>query len=328
MRYLLTAFAAILVSSVSYADTKVGGFADAQFQYLGGNDNNAATKAFVVNDGALYFSHEAGNSSVMIDVPFAISSESELAIGGAHTQAYVSQKMGSVTFSLGQMDSFYGFESNDSAQNRFAMDTGLAHALSPQSHLGASAKYSAGALGLNLVLAQGNHFAGARDMMLAQGQPGAPLQGDNPAAPDEDNMEYGAELTYGADMWNVSAGYFKGEVDGQSSSYMEAQLGFSMGQLGVTVGYNSRDMNMGDSANVMYANLGYTVNDEWSLGFRGEMAKNNGYASETQFTFGPSHKYSSNLTVRADFTYNSRELAEGAEKVNSNSVLLAGVYSL
>lgn len=328
MRYLLTAFAAILVSSVSYADTKVGGFADAQFQYLGGSNNDAATKAFVVNDGALYFSHEAGNSSVMIDVPFAVA-DGELAIGGMHSQAYVSQKMGSVTFSLGQMDSFYGFESNDSANNRFAADTGLAHALSPQSHLGVSAMYSAGALGLNLVLAQSNYFSA---QPLAPGQPEAPI------APDENDMEYGAELTYGADMWNLSAGYFMGKTNGESSSYMEAQLGLSMGQLGLTVGYNSRDMNQENDANVMYANLGYTVNDEWSLGFRGEMAKNTlttnvdgsiqPAASETQFTFGPSHKYSSNLTIRADFTYNSLELTEGAEKMNSSSVLLAGVYSL
>ncbi len=320
MKYLLTAFATILVTSVSYADTKVGGFVDAQFQYMGNQGEDAATRTFLVNDGALYFSHGAGNSSVMVDVPFAISSDGKSSYGGMHSQAYVSHRVGDVTLSLGKMDSFYGFESNDSVQNTFANDTGLAYALSPQGHLGMAAQYaSAGGVGLNLVVAQEHYF-------LPEPTPPAAGQADTADdAPDEKNMEYGAELTYAADMWNISAGYFMGT---ESKSYMEAKLGVNMGQLDVILGYNTRDLKMEEKANVMFANLGYAINDESSLAFRGEMAKNNGNHSEMQLTFGPSHKYSSNLTIRADFTYNSVEKQKGDEKVNSNSVLLAGVYSL
>lgn len=132
---------------------KVGGFVDAQYNWQ--KQTGSDTSSFGVHDGALYLGKTMGMGEVMVDIPFAYSgTTNEFKVGKDKAQAFVSWKYeNGFGWKMGQFDSLYGAEANDSVDNVFS-GTGKIKEFMPTTHTGLQVSYEmSDLLGLHLVVA-------------------------------------------------------------------------------------------------------------------------------------------------------------------------------
>ncbi len=111
-------------SQFAVADTaeslKVGGFVDAQFHTT---NDYSLTEGVTIHDGAVYVTMKSGKTEAKLDIPFKanfdIASNStegaNFALGRTKMQAYITHAYDfDFSWKLGQFDTIYGFELNDS----------------------------------------------------------------------------------------------------------------------------------------------------------------------------------------------------------------------
>jgi len=314
-------FAAVALASgsVHAADVaaKAGGFVDAQFNMSNVGRNNS----FSVNDAALYLSAESGSTSFNIDLPFS----SDLAGSGDNTftfattkaQAYVQKKYDSGgSWKLGQFDTIFGFEANDSPDIQFSHQ-GLVFAnILPLTHTGLEYTHTFGKdLTLNLLVA--NRF--------------------NHGHADGLDMDYGAQLVFKNDSFHLFGGVLLGKDHASSNmnSLIDILAGVTQGNLTLDGGLDlTKSAAAADTGLGILANVAYTVSKDVGLGVRGELlSKVTDTTNVTRFqqigvTVGPQFTLSSAAKAKVDYSLVSTTLVDGGSSVTSHAAALAVVYKI
>ena len=165
---------------------------------------------------AFYISKKSNNLSLLIDLPFSRLKEDAAGITGPNTPPFYKSSGPNLEFatrkaqviaayqineklkvSLGQFDTVFGYELNDS-RDRFFGQTGLVYNYAlPVTHMGVLGEFVCHALTLKLMAANPNG-RGSRDNTNNLGQ--STVNG-------EDNTEYGVTLGRSGEQWRAQVGY-------------------------------------------------------------------------------------------------------------------------
>lgn len=297
------------------AQGAVSGFADAQFgtgeNVMGTGGANSPT--FRVGDGAVYFTEKSGATSVTVDIPFMVSAtgaNNDFQIATAKAQAYIMHTYDfGLSWGLGQWDSIYGMEANDSANRRFAQ-AGLLVGTRNQTHTGFLLSYANGPIVFD-AFASNPHGQGLRN---------------------GDNLEYGGKLKYTHSAFYISGGYMhhKEVTTAESSMFTDFTLGTKQGAFSadaevVLAKAAAAGAETGFGLGVW---LGYDVNTDWNVAGRFELASKliGTIHSRMQWTLGPAYKMSDKVTTRLEYTGTSTTLVTGGTSESSNGGILSTVF--
>lgn len=289
------------------ANAGVSGFADAQFQVNQGSESN---QTFAVADGAVYFTEKAGSSSVTVDIPFSggTGTSSAFTIAGTKSQAYISHGYDfGLTWHMGQWDSIYAHENNDSHTNRHSAQ-GLLYAAAPKTHAGLRLDYASGAVEVNAYIANPAN---------------AGLRGG-------DNFDFGGKLKYTHSMFYISGGYqhHKSAASGESSMYTDFTLGTKQGAFSADaeVALAKAAVAGAETGLGFGVWLAYAWNDTCDIAGRFEYASKLAAYSQVAWAVGPQHKFNDKASVRLDYIGMSTTPIQGATSVSSNGGNLSTVF--
>lgn len=286
---------AVLASFATVANAGVSGFVDAQIT-SGSNDASNSPTAQVA-DAAVYFTDKLGSTSVTVDLPFKFSGTGTTnAFDFAMTkgQAYVTQGYDfGLSWSLGQWDKIFGFESNDNIDNRFTAQ-GILYGQMLVTHTGLLMDYTNGPVTVK-AFAANSHSTGRRN---------------------GDNFDYGGQVVFKHEAMHVSGGYLhhKDRTTAQSSMLADFVLGWAGNNItaDANVIINKAAISGAQTGFGVGGWFTYTMN-AWNLGTRLEYGSKlpNGYLAATntysafQWTIGPAYKFNEKLTAKLDYTLNS-----------------------
>jgi hypothetical protein len=291
----------------------------------------APNKGFTLNDAAIYLAKDFSRGTAVVDLPFYSTSNTSNAFNFASqkAQAYVHLNYGQLGFRLGQYDSFFGMEANDSVA-RFFADQGLlkSSGVVPLTHTGAQMVFSADRLTVRAQVANANSASamqggtdpevGAQvrfDANNAFGAVGAQYgtYRTGPAPANQDNKTNLLVQLMGGmaiDKFNLGAELDMVKFAGQSGVGPAGgadKTGFGIGVLGA-----------------------FEVSDMTSLGGRLEYLKDVSFARSAYFggnvptanvyyenaflvSFGPSFKLENDLTLRGDVSVGQGKIASGPD---------------
>ncbi len=312
-------------SSVS-SSSKISGFIDAQYQGLLSDSNS---NGFVVHDGAIYLTHTYGKGEAKLDIPFqmvnsGLTSSSDPAggnsrfiVGTVKPQAYISHNLSSdFSAKIGQWDTPFGVEMNDTVDNFFARQ-GLTYTANPFTHTG-------------LIF---NYVASDRISLRAF----AANPHDTGKATDK-NLEYGTHFSYSG-PFRFSFGGSMNRIKGATAlnTYFDGTAGITLGAFAFdaeAMFVRTNDVPLYDQR--FLGLLVVTLSEKFSLGLRGELTrlKENTGASQsaqqqTQLVFGPSYTLSPNAKIRTDFTWDHTDYENPATNdTNPTSYNISWVYRL
>lgn len=352
-----------------YADEplKVSGFVDAQFQFPHGTANGTMTEApntFLINQGALYLSKKASSAEFFLDIPFFAttnsvttsvsgtsytgtisgSSTNDFAVGWRQGQAYVKQTYGfGLSWTLGQFDTIYGFELNDTKDVEFASQ-GIVFAMMPVTHTGLLLQHSFGDIQLSL-LASNTKGMGAQ--------------------PSKAPGEMGLRVGWSKDGMGLGAGVLMNGFEGTyafgdliSEQLIDVTGGATFGSFRVDLAVDMvsaykgmKKISATEDAKArtgMLLQLGYKLSDKDNVALRYESVTNplgGDYTgttpetfaetgtgtpnenSRTKITLGWKRSVTSELTVKFNVATNSLKASDSATQVNFTDGAIAGVYS-
>lgn len=317
---------------VEQENTKFSGFVDLRFRDVNSSlkgQGRGAESGFLMEDAAFYLQHSSGRISLLIDLPFSRQKETVAGSGGPQTPFYKSsgpdlefatrkaQVVGSYQvrenfkLSLGQFDTLFGYEVNDS-RDRFFGQTGLLYndAL-PVTHVGLLAEWTLPLLTAKLMAVNPNG-RGSRDDVDAQGQS---------TTNGEDNTEYGATVggTWGPARAQV--GYLtrpRLAYDSKRSrrTLLDVVAGVTIFQKlsldaeWVLVNDPAKDLELdgdfdtGGEGHGYLLHATYQLNDLWRLGARLEYTDQHlGLLFETEKTWalGAHYNLQSDANLRAEY---------------------------
>lgn len=318
------------------ATFKFGAFGDFRYTVFSAPENPSVTNAnaesgFGLEDGALYGSYEKDRVSVYADLAFRRmkdvdtnaaattpnqSSNSTIAVGVDKSQLYLKYKVTPVwSVTLGQFDTIYGVELNDS-KDRFFGKTGLVYDVTlPVTHTGALVEAAKNGYYAKVLGANPNN----------RGSYGSSTARD-------DKTEYGAAVGYGNELWHGQIGYLSRSVlksngtEFGSRSLLDVLFGMSLGSFAFDLEYNQlsdpnkNTLSSGDAGDLekpgqgFLALLSYKFSDELVLALRGEQLKDDPAAAsiDTASSAGVSlgYKVAPELQVRTEYiSYDYKNLA-------------------
>lgn len=334
----LGAMAALLITSTfAQAETTVAdgkltfsGYADMRYTNVTIEDNAAELgnpqSGFGIEDGAFYSTFSKDKLKLVLDVPFrrfkkgddsgsgANANESntnKILFGGDKTQIYAQWAFNeNFSLSMGQWDTIFGVEVNDSKDRTF-MKTGIVYDnMIPVTHTGVMGAYSMNGITARLFAAnQSDHGSYGDDTSTAQ------------------NGEYGASLGWANDMWHAQFGYTSRSVVKQQTTIdnskhddrtmMDLIVGMNMNNLAVDIEYTTiKDPSKQvltaatddseDDGTGLLALVTYKMNDDLSLGVRYEMidndpGKDNTYKEATAYGVAVHYNMAANMQFRAEY---------------------------
>ena len=259
------------------------------------------------------FSYEKGKAGVVADLTFGPRANAANAYTGAINQLYAyynaSEK---VTFTLGQFNTFYGYEVISPAGN-FNYSVSYLFNAGPFSHTGLKIDYAA-----------------SEDLsfMIAVTNPHGVIAGANS---DSDNYQLGFQTGYKGQFFNLAYG-----ADGFGDTdvlYLDYTGGFDISDslyLGINAAYaNSEDADAGYQGVALY--LQNTFSDTFSLGLRPEFfttTSGSGDESISAFTLSGNTSLSDSLKLITELRYDTSDdvtFIGGKEKVTG--LTIAAVYS-
>ena len=259
------------------------------------------------------FSYEKGKTGVVADLAFGPRANAANAYTGAINQLYAyynaSEK---VTFTLGQFNTFYGYEVISPAGN-FNYSVSYLFNAGPFSHTGLKIDYAA-----------------SEDLsfMVAVTNPHGVIAGANS---DSDNYQLGFQTGYKGQFFNLAYG-----ADGFGDTdvlYLDYTGGFDISDslyLGINAAYaNSEDADAGYQGVALY--LQNTFSDTFSLGLRPEFfttTSGSGDESISAFTLSGNTSLSDSLKLITELRYDTSDdvtFIGGEEKVTG--LIIAAVYS-
>jgi hypothetical protein len=264
------------------------------------------------------FAYESGSTGVVADLAFGPRANAANMYDGAINQLYAYYNASeSVTFTLGQFNTFFGYEVISPTGN-FNYSVSYLFNAGPFSHTG-----------LKIDIAASEDLS----YMLAITNPMGLTGGSNA---DADYYQLGAQVGYKGQYLNAAYG-----ADGSGQTdvlYLDYTGGFDLSEslyLGINAAYkNSDDAGTGYQGAALY--LQKTVSDSFSLGLRPEMFETTGTGNETSIfalTLAGNTKLSDNLNVITEVRYDSSDDAKdhdiiGVGKEQSvTGLTIAAVYS-
>lgn len=149
----------------------VSGFLDVQMQWARGTLDLTATQTmpgpgtgFAVHQGAVMFNDEFENAELTVDLPFrqttsSATSTNNFELGTKEAQAFVKYQYESgVNWQLGQFDSVFGIESNDT-MDLVLPQHGILHHFTPNTHTGIMTGYSFLPFYVSVIVGNANSYA-------------------------------------------------------------------------------------------------------------------------------------------------------------------------
>ncbi len=336
---------------------KLGGFIDFRFaNYVVPKDSPDVATAnaesgFILEDGAFQASYEKDKVSVTLDVPFrrALAGDATktgaqynagnvIVFGADKTQAFGKYKAASnFTMYLGQFDTLFGVELNDSKDRVFGK-TGLVYDLTlPVVHSGVMAEVGLGSITTKLFAANPNN-------KVSYGT----------SSSNDATNEYGVAFSYSSDMFRGQVGGMTRLIDklGQTTqgqrTLIDVIVGGTFGSLSVDLEYNqltdptknTLTAAATDTENAGVGILGlinYKFSDEFSAGVRiervtddpvgGSSAGVKSFKTADSQGLSLAYKLAPEATFKTEFT--GYKYKNTADKEWSESRIYAGaVFSL
>jgi hypothetical protein len=259
------------------------------------------------------FSYEKGKAGVVADLAFGPRANAANAYTGAINQLYAyynaSEK---ITFTLGQFNTFYGYEVISPAGN-FNYSVSYLFNAGPFSHTGLKMDYAA-----------------SEDLsfMIAVTNPHGVVAGANS---DSDNYQLGFQTGYKGQFFNLAYG-----ADGFGDTdvlYLDYTGGFDISDslyLGVNAAYaNSEDADAGYQGVALY--LQNAFSNSFSLGLRPEfytVTSGSGDTSQSAFTLTGNTSLTDALKLITELRYDTSDDVTfiGGES-NVTGLTIAAVYS-
>ena len=282
---------ALIGGSAFAADgIKLGGFADAAYTWAKGTPN---TNTFGVVDGSLYIGKTMGMGEVLVDMPFAYNpyltgipnGGANISAGFTKAQAWVSWKYeNGFNWKLGQFDSLYGFESNDSV-DRFFAQTGIVYAGMPVVHTGLNVGYDfSDALGLSFLVSNpADHGA---------------MTGGNP--------DFGFKINSKMDAFTASVGglFQRAAATGSKTGWLfDIQAGTKVAQLKADLEVSiAKAGGATDTSLGLLGHFVYDVSETIAAGLRAEFSKA-GTAKTTAISVGPNFNMNKDFSVRLAYAF-------------------------
>jgi len=284
----------LLGASVYAAEAPtVSGFVHAQTNYSKTDQHgDKGNLNFAVSDGAIYFQHGVGSANVMVDVPFATGTGSEALMldPGSKGQAYVSSNTThGFKWKLGQWDTPFGYEANDSVDRTFNTDGAVASAM-PVVHRGMSVGVDASEmLGVELFVANGSKF----------------LTNPSSVGANRDKVESGLNVAAKMDHMTLNIGGMYGRAVRKNHYGVFFNTKYTMNALtlGLEVDYlrDAAVVATSTPEKVMTAlHLGYAMSDTMNVAFRGEYLKHKD-ADIWTFTAGPQVEIEKDVWLKTDY---------------------------
>jgi hypothetical protein len=363
----LGAMAALMISTIAQAaETTVAdgkltfsGYADMRYTNVTLEDEPAAVgdsnpqSGFGIEDGAFYSTYTKDNLSFVLDVPFRRfkkgddsgtggdaneSNTNKILFGGDKAQIYANWKFNdAVSFAIGQMDTRFGVEVNDS-KDRIFMKTGIVYDnMIPVTHTGVMFDYSNNGIMAHAFAAnQSNHGS----------------YGDNTSTAN--NTEYGDRLGWANDMWRAQFGYLTrseqktgaGTNEHDDRVLMDLIVGMTMDKLMVDVEYatlkspnkdtlttaaapSAEATDEEDDGTGLLALVSYKLTDEFTAGVRYEMIDNDPAASgnfkeATAYGLAVHYNLSANMQLRGEYDtidYKQKDATFGKDWTDKRFIL-------
>ncbi len=332
----------VAASPAASSPLKFSGFADLRHTTFSvskddpNRTNGRSESGFGVEDGAFYLNYEKEKVSFVADIAFrrfkdkdptpngvaATASTAEqsqlsnIAFGVDKTQIFVKYKLkDGLNFNVGQFDTIFGVELNDSKDRVFGK-TGLVYdVMLPVTHTGVMFDYTSNGVYTKLFAAN------------------AVNRGSYTSATDNGD-EFGLAVGYSGEMFRGQAGYMgravvkaDGGTNKETRSLTDFTFGLTSGQFAVDFEYavikdpskntltSSINTDLEDSGTGAFVLASYKANDELSFGVRYEkIEKDPGATSLKTITdtgLSIHYKLSSDLELRSDYiTYNYENLSD------------------
>lgn len=303
-QYFATAVAMIGLGQVAVADEKWSGYFDTGFDISGPQGEDPT----LLRGGQIRFMSSSGSSMFQFDMPFApISNDStDLKVGFNTAQAFVKHSYGNgVSWTLGQFDGIFGHERNDTVDLFFA-DHGALYSTQPVVNTGLAVGYELSKSMSLSAYATGSNGEGTTSL------------GDKPEFGAKLNMDMGVDLGVG--------GYYQKLTDTTKIMYLNATAGHKVA--GIDLGLEVSYAKAGDAdAGLGYCLTGTTkVWGELEGGVRAEMLNKFDNHKEMEITAGVRQAMGKNLTVKANYVFDSVTATDGATAVTDHSGVVAAVY--
>ncbi len=317
---MITALAGFtFTAQAADSPVKLGGFVDAQGIYtkVDPEANNTGVAGWEINDGAIYLSSQMGETKFMLDLPFAYtatsaagSNNNDFSWAQDKAQAYMDWNQGNWGFTLGQFDTPFGFEVNDSIGNTFTSQ-GLLYASSgtPVTHTGIMVHADLGVVTAKAIVSNSAN------------------QGNKNA----DNFELGGQLSYAQDNMRGSFGYVYLDLGAKVRHYVNFMAGATFDKIAVDAEFNILKNNTVATTDTGYGfllNGVFSATEDMNLAAKFEMGKKlpSNY-STWLMAFGPQYAVNSAMKLKADYTLSNVEATNGATEIKTHTVAVAGQYS-
>jgi hypothetical protein len=302
-------FAAVMVavtlSSVSFAQmqghshhanrsgVRKKTFIDIESRY-GNKDwvNTSGDKGFTLNDAAIGFGKDFSNGiSAQIDLPFVGAAGTGFQFAGQRSQAFFQIKQNNLVSTIGQFDTNFGFEQNDSLDRMFANMGVVKSDVLPLTHTG-----------LNVTYDLGNGFA-------LRGQFGNPPNSGRMAT--DENPEIGLQAEYESSAWHGKAGVLYNEASAgekRTNLLVDVVAGTQVGEMQLDLSMNTKKTaNYDKDALAVGVFASIPTSDVLAFVGRVEFAKDlliGATQFETVYTFaaGANYQIVSDVVLRGDLT--------------------------
>lgn len=264
------------------------------------NNDTVPNRGFSLNEGALYFGKDFSRASAFVDLSFGPSvnlTDRSLVFSHESSQAHIQYQLESAVLTLGQYDSFFGVEAEDSRDRFFASQGSIATFLHPSTHTGVMVKFKNGDLIGRVQMANPN---GSPEVGPQNPELGAQLRLERGAGYGALGLSVGEE-SEGIHRQSTLVDLMFGLVSGDG----EFQFDFDV-SLRKESGVDRQVVGLGAYGN-------YLVNDSLTWGARFESLNNlqgigrlGGFIERiTELSVGPSYRLEPGLTFRGDLTYSS-----------------------
>ena len=283
------------------------------------------------------FAYESEKGGVVADLAFGPRANGANMYNGAINQLYAYYNASeNVTLTLGQFNTFYGYEVISPAAN-FNYSVSYLFNAGPFSHTGLKIDIAASddlsymlAITNPMGLMQGSNIPNADSIVVSIDEDG--IKGEIPenSYGTADYFQLGAQVGYKGQYLNAAYG-----ADGFGETdvlYLDYTGGFDLSDslfLGINAAYsNSEDADAGYQGAALY--IENTFSDSFALGLRPEFFQTNGASEETvtALTLAASSSLTDNLKVITEVRYDSSDdmdLVGGKDTVTG--LTIAAVYS-
>jgi hypothetical protein len=347
---LLVSMSSQSAFSAEVAGVTFSGFVDAQFQSASkspyNSSSNLNSRGFSVHDGALYITRATKNTEVKVDIPFSLRDKGGKKIGTDSTggdvfgqnsvdfdiatvraQAYVSHKMeNGFRWKLGQFDTSYGFEVNDTVDGTFTRQGYVYNYTDPFVHTGLQLGYDMNStMGINVLVANRKDGGLQNDYISST------------STLSKRQLQYGLQFVSTGDIRYSVGALYQSTSTKNADLYADITLGKTFGSTAVDaeMSWNNNEFSGRSTVNTIayLLNVVHTIDSTWSAGVRGEYLKNAflpGSAAATESAYlvfaGPQMNVSELLKLKLDGFWDSKKVVSGATAVNAYGGQIAAVH--